>query len=186
VSRKQLREIGIWLSVFTVTAIFQFWRASELDGLIFIVIIALLTISAFSERDFLTLGGNFKFRKWGSIYLSAISVVLIFSRIHTLPALVALLAAVPLLLISRDKHESYSLPQLSMVRSTVIWSAIAFSEALWELVSYILGEVTGNPDRTPTISMLVDPLLHHSEGRFIFVVIWSLIGYEILFLRKSR
>jgi hypothetical protein len=185
-TRRQIREISLWLAIFTITAIFQFWRASELDGLIFIVIIALLAISAFSNREFTTFGGEPKFRKWGALYLGAIAITLVISRIHTLPAMVALLAAVPLLLISREKYEHIQRPKKAMVRSSLIWSGIAVAAAVWELVSYILGAVTGNDERTPTISMLVDPILHHPEGRFFFVLIWTLIGYELLFVRKSR
>lgn len=183
---RQKREISLWLAVFTVTAVFQFWRASRLDGMIFLIIIALLAFSAFSKRDFTTYGDQPEFRKWGALYLGAIAFTLMLSTIHTLPALVALLATVPLLLISREKYEHVAPPKKAMVRSSLLWSGIAVAAAIWELVSYILGAVTGDDTKTPTISMLVDPILHHPEGRFFFVLIWTLIGYELLFTRKTR
>jgi hypothetical protein len=184
VNSKQLREVSLWLGVFTITAVFQFWRASELDGLIFIVIIALLAISAFSERDFTTIGSDPRFKKFGVAYLAFITLTLFLSRIHTAPAMFALLAAVPLLLISREKYDHFSFPNIAMVRSTVIWSAIAVVAAMWELTCFVLGVITGNDEKTPTLSMLIDPILHHPEGRIFFVVIWAFIGYELLFLRK--
>lgn len=184
--RKERRELILWLAIFVITAVFQFWRASELDGLIFIVIIALLTISAFSNRSFTSFGEEPAFKKWGALYLGLIALTLIVSRIHTLPAMIALLGAIPLLLVSREKYEHIKPPQKSMVRSTIIWSGIALAACIWELVSYILGSITGDPSRTPTISMIVDPILHHPEGRFIFVLLWTLMGYELLFLRKIR
>jgi hypothetical protein len=184
--KARLREYSFWLAVFTATAVFQFWRASELDGLIFIAIIAALTISLVDTRGFTTYGGSHRYRRWGTIYLIAIVTLLAFSRIHTLPAMAALLAAVPLLLLSRERHSRHHHPREAIIRSTLIWGAFTVAVGLWELLSYITGEVSGDDKKTPTISMLVDPFLHHSAGRITFVVLWGFVGYELLFHRKGR
>ena len=185
-NRRELREVSLWLVIFSITATFQFWRASELDGLIFIVIIALLAISAFSERDFNTLGGNPRFARWGGLYLIALLAILATSHIHTLPPLVAMLAAAPLLLISREKHEHIPPAKIAITRSAIAWSILALALAFWELFSYILGALSGDDARTPTISMLIDPAIQHNDGRILFVIVWGYIGYELLFLKKRR
>jgi hypothetical protein len=186
VNAKQVREVLLWLGVFSITAIFQFWRASELDGLIFIIVIALIAITAVSEREFKTYINNRTFAKWAKIYLLLSLTVLAFSRIHTLPSLVAMLALVPLLLISREKEDHPAHPRKAITRATAAWSCVAVAMAIWELLSYIAGAITGADYRTPTISMLVDPFIHHSAGRIVFTVIWGFIGYELLFHRKVK
>lgn len=184
--RRGYREYSLWLAVFSITSAFQFWRASFLDGLIFLIVITGLTITAFSKNSSINLGNNPSFKKYGALYLGAIAFVLLFAPVHEQPAKGALVALLPLLLISREKHEHPAHSISSMARSTVAWSALAVIASVWELASYILGSITGNDARTPTISMLVDPFLQHAEGRFIFIFIWTLIGYELLFVRKSR
>ena len=183
---RERREVLLWLAIFTLTAIFQFWRASPLDGFIFLLIIALIAITAINERSYTTYLSNAALtRKVKSFFGSALMVLAI-SRIHTIPSMIAMLALLPLLLISKEKEDFHQHPRKSVIKSSIAWSLIALAIASWELMSYILGEVTGKDFQTPTISMLVDPFLHHSGGRIFFVFIWGFVGYELLFLRRGK
>jgi len=68
----------------------------------------------------------------------------------------------------------------AITRSIFLWSSIAVANALWELASYILGEVTKRDDATPTITMLVAHFIAHPIGKLFFVALWLFAGYSIL------
>ncbi|MEN9325144.1 MAG: hypothetical protein RL414_898 [Actinomycetota bacterium] len=183
---KRKRELILWLAVIGIAGAFQFWRGSPVDGVIFSLAALAIFYVGIRKKDLTTIGRTSFFRKYASIYLVIAVSPMAIARIHTHPATVAILAIFPLVLVSREEFDHIPRTRHSMTRSTVLWSIVATAMAVFELAAYITGQITTRDSDFPTISMLVDPMLHHFPGRLLFVAIWTYIGYSLIFAKKKN
>ena len=171
------RELFIWSSIFAIAGIFQFYRGAPLDGVIFFV--AVILIATTNTTKFIPLK-YIKTRSVKGSYLITVGVLTTF-KVHTDPALISILLFVPLILLTKSDSHFDGIATLPMFRSVGVWAALGVSVACYEMLNFIVGEVTHRPYHYPTISMLVDPMLHSALGRALFVICWGLIGYKIIF-----
>ena len=105
-------------------------------------------------------------------------------KIHTKPSLIAILLLLPLILFAMRGRGLSAAVVAPLTRSIGVWVALAVTVAFYEMLSYIVGDVTNRPYHYPTISMLVDPMLHNVGGRIFFVACWTLIGYKFIFQKQ--
>lgn len=70
-------------------------------------------------------------------------------------------------------------------RAAILWSVIAVTCCLWEVVSFLLGlPSTEAAIQHPSISALFDPVIDTIQGRIAFTALWLLVGVALL--RGSR
>jgi hypothetical protein len=63
---------------------------------------------------------------------------------------------------------------------------LALFMAVSELFAYIFATVFKDDRTYPTISILVNPVLESPYGRAVFLILWMLIGFGLLQVRKKR
>lgn len=73
-----------------------------------------------------------------------------------------------------------------MRRAKWIWMTLALVMAVSELFAYIFATVYKDDKTYPTISILVNPVLESPYGRGVFLVLWMLIGFGLLQIRKPK
>ena len=176
------RELVIWSMIFAIAGIFQFYRGAPLDGVIFYLAIALMATT--NTARFIPFGrASNRNLKW--LYLIVVGLLTSF-RVHTEPALISILLLVPIILLRKSDAQLNGVATLPMLRSVGVWAAFGVAVAFYEMLNFIVGDITDRPYHYPTISMLFDPMLHSPIGRAIFVICWGLIGYKIVFQRVNE
>ena len=178
--RRNSRTSTLWLIVFFVGTIFQYWRGSQVDTLVYATVTALLLLASQDLWDIPKLHAiNFKV---SVIVLLVCTAVFIFSRIHSIPGTVFYLILVPLLLKNmwRSDGQGYEPSTPAFRRSSWIWFTIGLLTCLAELGNYFAADVTHNDKSYPTITVLVDPLVANNAGKIFFIILWSLIGVGLL------
>ncbi len=179
---KTKREFLIWSGIFFIAGLFQFYRGAPLDGIIFFIAIAL--IASTNTSKYIPLK-RIKIRNIKGAYLILVGVLTTF-KVHTDPALITILLFVPIILFTKKDDQFNGTATLTMIRSVGIWAALAVAIACYEMLSFIAGNVTHREYHYPTISMLIDPMLHSSVGRPLFVLCWGWVGYKIVFPKVTK
>lgn len=182
VTERIRRELLIWSAVFAIAGAFQFYRGAPLDGAIFFIAIALIVTT--NTAKFI-LFKDIKNRNIKGIYLIIVGILTTF-KVHTDPALISILLFVPIILLTKSDAQFNGMTTLPMMRSVGIWAALGVAVAFYEMLNFIVGNVTYRPYHYPTISMLFDPMLHSSIGRAFFVLCWGWVGYKIIFRKVVK
>jgi hypothetical protein len=177
VTGRNRRELLIWSAVFAIAGIFQFYRGTPTDGVIFFIAIALIATT--NTAKFIPFKDT-KNRNVKGIYLIIMGVLTAF-KVHTDPALLAILLLIPILLLRKNDAQFNGIATLPMLRSVGIWAALGVAVSFYEMLNFVIGNVTHHSYHYPTISMLVDPMLHSWIGRPLFVLCWGWVGYKIIF-----
>lgn len=172
----KFRTSTLWIIVFFGGTIFQYWRGSQIDTLVYATVTALLLLASqdifgLPELEATTL-------KSSGIILLVCTAVFIFADIHTAASAVFYLALIPLLLRNmwRSDASSADISTPAVRRSSRIWFAIGLLTCLAELGNYFAADATHNDKAYPTITVLVDPLVANNAGKIVFVILWSMIG----------
>lgn len=172
----KLRGQILWLTVFIVGAIFQLWRGSPVDTLIYSTVAILVLISRqgrFEQFEFKTI-------RYGAarlILLLGTLVFLIFP-IHAWPTSISYLLLLPALLsvvLQKDLVFSESSSD-ALRRSSKIWFTIGFITCICELGNYFASDFTHDDKSYPTLTVLVDPFVANRVGKVVFVLLWAWIG----------
>ena len=177
VTERVRRELFIWSAIFAIAGIFQFYRGAPLDGVIFFIAITLIATT--NTAKFIPFK-DIKSRNIKGVYLVIVGVLTTF-KVHTDPALISILLFVPIILLTKSDAQFNGIATLPMMRSVGVWAALGVAVAFYEMLNFIVGNITHRPYHYPTISMLFDPMLHSSIGRALFVLCWGLVGYKIIF-----
>lgn len=119
-------------------------------------------------------------RIWVAAALAVMAAVIALAPPATVGAravmiLIGILAAVVVL----TSHHVVASPERP--RGWVWWAVIGVATSLWELTSFIWGEV--RPDEAanhPAISDLVEPLLTAWLGRVVFLLLWVAAGWWLV------
>ena len=185
--RKNSRTSTLWIIVFFGGTIFQYWRGSQIDTLIYATVTALLLLASQEIFEIPQLGAT-SFATSVSILL-ACTLVFILSRIHTITSALFYLALIPLLLRNMWRSNTISEEEASspaIRRSSWIWFTIGLLTCLAELGNYFAADVTHNDKAYPTITVLVDPIVADTWGKVVFVIVWAGIGVGLLRVSTER
>lgn len=184
--RKDSRTSTLWIIAWVIGTLFQFWRGSQIDTLVFATITALLLLAS---QDILEIPKlvAIGFRTSVAI-LFVCTFVFIISRIHTFPSTIFYLALVPLILKNMWRNDAFDdLPSTPTIRrSSWIWFTIGLLTCLAELGNYFAAYVTHNDKAYPTITVLVDPFVANYAGKIFFVSLWSFIGVGLFRISEKK
>lgn len=182
----KLRSQILWLVVFVVGAIFQLWRGSPIDTLIYSTVAILILISrqTWFERF------EFKTIRYGAtrlILLLGTLVFLIFP-IHGWPTAVSYLLLLPASLsVVLQKDFVFSDSSTGALRrSSKIWFTIGSLTCICELGNYFASDITHDDKSYPTLTVLVDPFVANSAGKVVFVLVWAWIGAGLFRIATVR
>lgn len=182
----KLRGPVLWLVVFIGGAIFQLWRGSPVDTLVY-ALVALLVILAAQEKFRTPEFSATRFMIAASTLLVSTLVFLLFP-IHSWTTAVLYLLLLPMLLrIIWQKESKQSQGSTSALkRSSKIWFAIGSLTCICELGNYFASDITHDDKAFPTLTVLVDPFVADRLGKVIFVVVWTVIGVGLLRVSTAK
>lgn len=182
----KLRRRTLWLIVFVTGAVFQFWRESPIDGLIYSFVAALILLAEmprFESTEFRVL----RLRYLAVILLLGTLVFLTFP-IHSTLTAVGYLVLIPMLMgVALQKDWPTTIGSSSAVRrSSKIWFTIGSLTCVCELGNYFASEFTHNDKTFPTLTVLVDPFVASNGGKIVFVLLWARIGLGLLRMAAEK
>lgn len=175
-------EFMLWSAVFAIAGIFQVYRGAPLDGTFFLIAVVIMSGIHVTDAQAFPVAKGYLIK----IYFLGTGVALLVSRIHTRPSLVTVLLYLPLIPYAMRGRGKAKEPSAPMARSIGIWVALAVAVAFYEMLNFIVGDITDRPYHYPTISMLIDPMLHNFFGRAFFVLCWTWVGYKFIFQKRTR
>lgn len=182
----KVRGTTLWLLIFIAGAVFQLWRGSPVDTVIYLVVALLVILSSLS---------SFKIPGFRSTRFSSWALLLLIATlgssllpIHSWPITTIYLMLVPVIIRiawPRDLPTSQLRDDASR-RSSMIWSAIGILVCICELGNYFASDYTHNDKAYPTITVLVDPIVANAWGKVVFVLIWAGIGAGLFRVSTKR
>lgn len=180
------KGLTLWLSFLFFGAFMQSLRSAYVDGAIYIcaaVICMLLELDSIRRFfEFLRV----KLTKVFHILYFLVLSSLFFIDVHTRPALFAFIALTPVLILVAPQKSIETKNKKAFTRSKYIHLALAIALGLTETGSFLIS-VTGINDRDfPTISLMLDPMLHHDIGRVLLLIPFIYVGYFLLFLKEKN
>jgi len=170
----------LWVAVFVIGALFQWWRGSKGDFLIFGLIALLLTLALLHKIEIPHLAEpRFIIAAW---WLALSTSIFMITPIHSLASTGISLFLLPLLLSIIWRKDGTGYPPMARQGrfTTRIWISIALLLSLSELGNYFGSLHGGGDSKFPTLTVLVDPIVGFTPGRIGFVFLWSLVGVELL------
>lgn len=177
---------NMWFWLFLTTTVFQVFRGSLIDTIIFGLGTLMVFLSAANLLNHVHLEKPHAHKY--AIYTTVLVTVLALSLVprHTPLQSIIVLAILPLALRfawysdvgPKDKADR------RIKRAQMVWAAGGVGLLLWEFAANIFGQLDKSLQSFPTISVLVDPMLDNIVGQAAFAVIWLIIG--IGFLRLWR
>ncbi len=178
--RKNSRNSTLWIITFFIGTIFQFWRGSQIDTLVFAVFTSLLLVASQEMLGFPNLRATNFATSFGILFVFTLVFTIV--GIHSVLSAIFYLALVPLVSKSMWRGDSNvvvtSTPAIRKASS--IWFTIGVVTCLAELGNYFAAAATHNDKVYPTITVLVDPFVAHISGKIVFVLLWATIGVGLL------
>ncbi len=174
--RKNSRNSTLWIITFFIGTIFQFWRGSQIDTLVFAVITSLLLVASQEILELPNLRATNLATSLGILFVC--TLVFTFVGIHSVLSAIFYLALISVVLMNMWRSDSISEVESTpaLRRSSMIWFTIGVVTCLAELGNYFAADATHNDKVYPTITVLIDPLVAHNGGKIIFVLLWAIIG----------
>jgi len=182
VSEPSRHPVSLWSVAFFLTAALQIFRGAAGDTAIFVACTVILLSSGTIARNLDFPAARFSKTKpmlWASLVL----VILITAtpRHSSMMAVLFFALILPVLLLAWGDHTEYKRKaSLRIRRSRLIWVVWATSLSFWEFAANILGQVSGERNQFPTISVLIDPILDGPIGKAGFVAAWLLVGFGLI------
>lgn len=176
-----LVELILWETALCISAIFQFWRKADADGLIFLLMMLALVLQSSNRWTHLFLGLKKNAVQLKKFVYIGICGILIFTKPHSQISTVMIFLLLALLLLSPDSSSRSVEKNTALFRGRWLWITVAIATAVWELINYFWGYFENSENGFPTISMLVDPLVSSTSGRLLFFLFFGPIGYFFLF-----
>ncbi len=173
---RNTRTTPLWIITFLIGTIFQFWRGSQIDTLVFATITSLLMLTARNLFEFPNLKAPELTTSTGALIVC--TLVFLIVGIHSVLSAIFYLLLIPVILKSMWRGDSLEMEATSpaMRRSSWIWFTIGVCTCLAELGNYFAADATHNDRVYPTITVLVDPFVANSVGKIVFISLWSIIG----------
>ena len=147
-----------------------------MDTLVFAVITSLLLVASHEIFELPNLRATNLATSLGILFVCTLVFTIV--SIHSVLSAIFYLALVPPVL--RNMWRSDSIAEVESTpairRSSMIWFTIGVVTCLAELGNYFAADATRNDKVYPTITVLIDPLVAHKEGKIVFVLLWAIVG----------
>jgi len=174
-----------WAPLFAFVGMFQLMRGATFDAIYFFGIVLILLIDGWKIFPY-----ELPTRPRIPLSLASAFSVLFGALLFLTPkgsALqVALMLGVLFILLGVVWYEdSGPMPKASaaLTRAKWLWIVCGISVNLWELFSYLAGDLTGDNSLYPTISIIMTPVMSDPLGRFLSIAIWMIVG--LLLIRNT-
>lgn len=177
-----LRNLSWWALAFTVNFLFQLYRGSAQDTIIFTVALILIVLESTHLLDWIPEFKRLRKSKVNLVALLAVSVYIFFSKPDTTLTLLVFIALFFLMFFDlwrRDDGDGSKM-KASEIKSARNWAAIGIALCIWELIAYVLASIYKDDFSFPTISVLLEPYLTEPLFRGVFVIIWAFLGWLLL------
>ena len=178
---------NLWFWLFLVTTLFQVFRGSIVDTIIFGLGTVMVFMSAANMLNHIRLTKPHvnKYAIYTSVFVIvvALSIVPRHSELHAIVVLAVLPLALRFAWYSDRGPKDRADARIKRARMT--WAAASVGILLWEFAANIFGQFDKSLYSFPTISVLVDPLLDNLVGQAIFVILWLTVGIGFLKLWKK-
>lgn len=178
---------NLWFWLFLTTTLFQIFRGSVVDTIIFGLGTIMVFLSAANLLNHIHLAKPHAHKY--AIYTAVFVIVLALSlvprhgEVHTIVVLSVLPLALRFAWYSDRGPKDKADPKIK--RAQVTWAASSVGLLLWEFAANIFGQFDHSLQSFPTISVLVDPLLDNLAGQAAFVSLWLVVGIGFLKLWKK-
>lgn len=178
--KKRSLNSTLWIIAFFIGTIFQFWRGSQIDTLVFAAVTSLLLLASQDIFDLPNLKATNPTISIGFLFLC--TLVFMLAHIHSVLSAIFYLALVPVLLKNMWRSDSKAVEPTTPAfrKSSWIWFTIGLFTCLAELGNYFAADATHNDKVYPTITVLVDPFVANNAGKLVFVFLWAIIGVGLL------
>ena len=182
----KIKGLTLWPVLLIFSAFMQLLRDAYVDGLIYLIaaIVCVLLENKAIESLFVRLRIILA-KSFHLVYICAFSSLL-FIDVHTRPALFIFILLTPALILVGPQKYIETQNQKAFTRSKYILLGLAIALGLTETGSFLIS-VTGINDRDfPTISLILDPTLHHDVGRALLLIPFIYVGYFLLFSKEKN
>lgn len=183
-----VRGLNPWVLIFVGLAFFHLWRQSPQDIIIFGGSALLILTQVFGKTSWgFAQQPQIKPLPIALVVLGA-SAALYVSERHGAVNFLVLVVFIPIgfvLLFYRDSAV-HPVPKRQVLRSRWVWTLWAGLFALVELVAYLGSKLSGDLERYPTISVLLDPILDEPIGRAVFIALWLVSGIYLFGVRRPK
>lgn len=171
-----------WTLIFALTTLFQIYRGTLSDVLIFGVITALLSAQQSKRVKNFGLPFRFALTPRTIFFVVASGLFLYVTPRHSAYMAFWFLASAPLVAAVAISHdEPQGAPDhKSARRAEVLWSVWAIAMALAEFIAYVCSRLFSNEKAYPTISVLIQPEFTGGAMKALFIVLWLPTGIWLL------
>lgn len=177
-----VRGLNPWAPLLAFVGMFQLVRESYVDAIFFFGVVAILIIDSRKLFPY-----EFPSRPKISLLSSAIFGVSFGVLVTLSPrgsALeVALMIGVFFVVLGMVWYkDSGPLPKAtsSVTRSKWLWIVCGVLINLWELFSFVAGDLAGDNSQFPTISILMTPVIENPLGRVLALALWLMVGLVLI------
>lgn len=171
-----------WAVIFALTTIFQIYRGTLSDVLIFGLITSLLLMQGVKRIEKFTLPFRFTLTQRTIFFVVASGLFLYVTPRHSAFMAFWFLASAPLVAAVAVSHdEPQNAPEhASARRAEIMWSIWALLMALAEFLAYLLSRIHNNEKAFPTISVLIQPEFNGGAMKALFIALWLPTGIWLL------
>lgn len=171
-----------WSLAFAINFLFQIYRGSGQDQIIFTIALVLIFLESTNYLDWIP---EFKWLRTSKIniwVLTLVSIYIFFSKPDT--GLTAFIFTLLFIFFFFDlwRREDGDRAKMSgkEIGSAKIWAGIGIALCIWELLAFVLATIYKDDYSYPTVSVIFEPYLTQPFFRGIFVICWSAIGYVLI------
>ena len=181
-------RLSWWTIVFLLTTIFQIYRGTLSDVLIFGSITALMLSQNIQWVEKLSLQFRFKLTPLVTLVTTALGLALYISHRHSIAMAAIFIALIPFIAVVAISHdELHDHPdKAGAKRAEILWAIWAVAMSLAELVAYICSRLFGNEEKYPTISVLIQPEFSGGWFKAIFIALWLPTGAWLLIQGQKK
>lgn len=174
-----------WAPLFAFVGMFQLLRGATFDAIYFFGIVIVLLIDGWRIFPY-ELPNRPRIPLLSAVAFSALfgSFLLLTPKGSAIE--VALMVGALLILVGLVWYkDSGPMPKASAAlnRSKWLWIACGISVNLWELFSYLAGDLSGDNNLYPTISIIMTPIMSDPLGRCLSIAVWLMVG--LLLIRST-
>lgn len=174
------RKVSLWIAVFLINFIFQFYRGFDPDLIYFGIAFVLILFENFGLLNWIP--ELRKVRKKSVYLLPIFTIAFIFiKRESDIGFFLFYLLFVVMFFALWRKNDGgqSSLNRKEIVLARTISTLLVFI-CIWEILMFTLAKIRDDLWLYPTLSELVVPFLDGLFGRSIFVLCWCAIGIFII------
>ena len=179
---KAFDGLSWWSAVSGVNFLFQIYRGSLQDIIIFTIAWILIILESSHYLDWIPEFKKLRKLSLNKYLLIAFSLYLLFTKRET-PLTIWIFAALFIYLFldlwRRDNGEKSKLSPTE-IKSARAWGGIGIILCFWELLAFVLASISKDDYSYPTISVLIAPHLDGLIGRGIFIIAWAAVGFLII------